>query len=119
MTKKNKETILEVIALDRLIDRARRAQQTAVAARAQPRRLSPGVAAVEASLAAYVLGAVQRGAGEGENAATLVVTALLQAFGILGADSSLLAPHAEAVATGLLSVSAYRAALAAKRRPPK
>jgi hypothetical protein len=58
-------------------------------------------------------------ADEGDGIAALFVTALLQAFGILGADRSGLAPHAEAVATGLLSVSAYRAALAAKRRPPK
>jgi hypothetical protein len=84
----------------------RRAQTRALA---QVHRLPPGVGALEASAAAYAVGAMHRRGGEDRGAA-LFAAAALQAFAAF-ADGSRAAPHAEAAATGILAACAYRSGL--------
>ena len=106
-----KETILELILMDRALSTREKAE-----ALAKAKRLLPGVATLEAGLAAYILGVIQRHTGndDGKGSGPILVAGLLEVFGLLAADRSALALHADAVATGLLSACAYRAGLASR-----
>jgi hypothetical protein len=98
----------------------RKAKERAQRARAKEEgtdhRLPPGVFPLEAGTAAYALGSLHRRAREGSDGG-LVLGAALQTFAML-AHGSPLAPHAEAIATGLLAACAYRAGLATGRPLP-
>ena len=108
-----KETILELILMERALSTREKAE-----ALAKAKRLLPGVATLEAGLAAYILGVIQRHTGnddgKGQGSGPILVAGLLEVFGLLAADRSALALHADAVATGLLSACAYRAGLASR-----
>jgi hypothetical protein len=80
-------------------------------------KLPPGVGAVEASTAAYILGSCHRQSGGNDGGVGLAAGAALQMFALF-ADGSSFAPHAQAFATGLLAVCAYRSALGAERVAP-
>jgi hypothetical protein len=76
---------------------------------APERRLPPAVALLESSAAACVLGRMHRHRGD-DGGAGLVLGVALQVFALF-ADDSPFAPHADALATGILAACAYRCSL--------
>jgi hypothetical protein len=94
-----------------------RAQRARAKVQGTEHPLPAGVFPLEAGTAAYALGSLHRRAGEGSDEG-LILGAALQTFAML-ADGSRLAPHAEAIATGLLAAYAYRAGLGTAGLPSR
>jgi hypothetical protein len=79
------------------------------------REISPGVAAVEASAAAFAFGCADGRSG-GDGTAALWTGAALHAFSFFSGGESRLGDHARALGTGALAAGAYRTGLAAGQR---
>jgi hypothetical protein len=108
-----------------MFNEAAMAEMTKYAARARAqirdrearsaREISPGVAAVEASAAAFAFGCADGRSG-GDGTAALWTGAALHAFSFFSGGESRLGDHARALGTGALAAGAYRTGLAAGQR---